>query len=286
MLQVKSKKMEIKFGMSPLKTQQFSSDLIKTEKKKKDNHKKEDDKNKFGSISQRWSFRLPKFNNQKSKRNGHEELAVTNSKLSDRSNTSRLDLDKKSEKAEDLQKPPKTKLVRSVSNLNQPPWVPKTKYERDNYVVQVNLQRLPKTPLKRSVSDVKQKPRVHKNILQSSELKEVYNSPMFSYPVPDYFKKQDDQVNEKNNLNKEVRGVRERVKPLNRASVWEEKETNKDLSDDKENMIVNVIEESGKCDPSKHYGSILKRPGKKRTNIKHVEFLDNIGNDQERIRYF
>jgi len=28
--------------------------------------------------------------------------------------------------------------------------------------------------------------------------------------------------------------------------------------------------------PDRHFGSILKRPGKKRTSIKHVEFLDNL----------
>ena len=37
---------------------------------------------------------------------------------------------------------------------------------------------------------------------------------------------------------------------------------------------------------SRQYGSILKRPGNKRKNIKHVEFLDNIEDDQDTvIRY-
>ena len=62
----------------------------------------------------------------------------------------------------------------------------------------------------------------------------------------------------------------------------------KDISKSKENIAVSYMEAKAidLNEESRQYGSILKRPGNKRKNIKHVEFLDNIGDDQENvIRY-
>ena len=63
-----------------------------------------------------------------------------------------------------------------------------------------------------------------------------------------------------------------------------------DICDNKENIVKD--DKKQKKDPnvtdqSRQYGSILKRPGITRMNIKHVEFLDNIGDEEEnRVRYF
>ena len=62
-----------------------------------------------------------------------------------------------------------------------------------------------------------------------------------------------------------------------------------DICDNKENIVKDdkKQKDANATDQSRLYGSILKRPGIKRMNIKHVEFLDNIGDDEDnRVRYF
>ena len=56
--------MVLKFGMSPLKTQQFSTDLIKSQKET-EKMKKESGKTNIESSFGRFSFRLPKINSNK-----------------------------------------------------------------------------------------------------------------------------------------------------------------------------------------------------------------------------
>ena len=57
------------------------------------------------------------------------------------------------------------------------------------------------------------------------------------------------------------------------------------LSDKRDNVEMNDNNDK-EIDKSQQFGSILKRPGNKRLNAKHVEFLDNIGyEDEDYIRY-
>jgi len=346
--QVKSKKMELKFGMSPFKAETFSSDLIKTQKKKKNNQKGDESKNKGRENSMRWSFRLPKFStqsnkideqdksgvvllkqsrenklnseenkiaetniktklrrsfsdikdkSQNNKREGYRESSSMIIKLSDNTNNAYPEENKREENSsKDFQKIHKTKVRRSFSDLKQTSSVPKVTDETDTYTgkyTSVRIRNTPKTPLKRSISDLKQISRVSKNILHISGLKEVYNSPIFSFSVPEYFKKQISYENESENKDKDadivIDGVNKVGNVIEHVSAlkWADEHDNTEFGGDKENLSVNVIKELEEKDNNKNYGSILKRPGKKRTNIKHVEFLDNIGDDEDsRVRYF
>ena len=62
-----------------------------------------------------------------------------------------------------------------------------------------------------------------------------------------------------------------------------------DLVVEKDNDNAGEVEDTLPIcvEKSKVFGSILKKPGIRRTSIKHVEFLENDGDDEEKgIRYY
>ena len=95
-------------------------------------------------------------------------------------------------------------------------------------------------------------------------------------------------TNNNNSVDKNNTAVRHGVDMLIKQFDVEEDKPNIEKDDNIKTIIV---------DDAKKYGSILKQPGKKRTSIKHVEFLENkktvefidnieSGDDKESVRNF
>lgn len=107
----------------------------------------------------------------------------------------------------------------------------------------------PKSLLRRSLSDIKQKSNAAKSFLSFHRAKNL-----------EYLTKDNATMDLYCDLN--------------------DKENNDDQINVKEEVFRDV-----KIDNTRHFGSILKRPGSKRLNIKHVEFLDNMGDEEDGIRF-
>jgi hypothetical protein len=121
------------------------------------------------------------------------------------------------------------------------------------------IESQPKTLLRRSVSDLKQKSIASRKFLNYHCLRAgVFRSPMFE-------------------------SVTDKVEDFGDNQVHNEENDLDNINDNTENFAQSYGEKKALDlnEESRQYGSILKRPGNKRKNIKHVEFLDNIGDDQD-----
>merc|ERR1711892_1162324 len=294
--QVMSKKTEIKFGMSPLKTKKYSADLIKSPNKIKKEFDKTDLTQSFGM----WSFRSPHVKSEityQHKSNDMNSKSKTlNSESDDTTNRPKKNL-KGWLKGEIIF--PKTPLRRSVSDSRNITRTgePTRQGRKDQELTQgikshqeetfkTNVKRngfrnktkdkegaankatkpketnfveaRPRSLLQRSISDLKQRTIAARNFLNSQDMKEDSYRPPKIQPVTD----KPEDLSDANSHD---------LEPF--SEMFDIKEKN-GISDHNENH------------QSIQFGSILRRPGNKRQNIKHVEFLETIGYEEEDcIRY-
>ena len=223
-----SKKTEIKFGMTALKTQNFGTDLVRTQDNKK-TVKTESAKVDLNRSLGRWSLRLPKTNSQ-------NQNTFESSKKIKVENSPNIPNNKSS-----VWLSGETHLKRGVSEC-------KEVFKKDNQAEKGGTK--PRSLLRRSLSDIKQKSNAAKTLLHFRNMKE------------DKLKNIDNYSAEKAEL---------------------------DLKEDKENKhqfdMKQIFPQEANTEERRQYGSILKRPGSKRPNIKHVEFLDNTDHEEDRIRF-
>jgi len=238
--QIMSKKTELKFGMTTLKTQQFGTDLVKFQANPKP-VKTESPKLDLNRSLGRWSLRLPKSNSQKPIFESSRKVKVENLPKSKKFGMDQVPNNKSSVWLNTIEE---THLKRSVSDLNEVP-------KKNNHTERGGTK--PQSLLRRSLSDIKQKSNAAKTLLHFRNMKE------------------------------------DKLKHIDNSSVDKAEMDMKDNLEEKENKhqidIKNNFFQEANTNDRRQFGSILKRPGSKRPNIKHVEFLDNIDHEEDRIRF-
>jgi len=306
--QVKSKRMEINFGISGLlkPSGQQGKDKDKSKSSKKKNN---------GTLPRRWSFKLPKLVERKEETEaGPDSRACMVGKVSPPPPPPR--------------RPP---LVRSSSDTKHRPWVTKILLnERE----ESQSGRQVKSPARTHYEEEGGRREEEKDTaflsnlgsadLINVEIKEMYSSPMLDITMPEFYSHtqsqpyQDQELYENSEHSESNATVESFVDDsVNETCSFEDIDTimdtitenvnEMDLYDNIVNKEDEMDEDYTKDDNSsktssddivitfndqpklKGKGSILKHPGQKRRHIKHVEFLDIISDDQgnsDNVRYF
>ena len=300
--------MELKFGMSPFKTQQFSEDSV-IRRKKPEQIKKELGKTGFEPSFGRWSFRMPKKNGEKnsiikSEKNNKSKNTQFSTQLYDKN------INAKHKVKDWLNEERRTPLRRSVSDLRAISRVPAFALilaDRQESRVGTLLERKHEEAGLKDIEDQKLKTVVRKhggatgedsepllNIALKTKISDTQPKRLLRRSISDLKQK---SIAARNFLN--LGDVKENVcssaviqlitDNSNYLSDNDVEHDENDIYDNKENIVKDdkKQKDANATDQSRLYGSILKRPGIKRMNIKHVEFLDNVGDDEDnRVRYF
>jgi len=294
--QVKSQKMELKFGMSPLKTQQFSAQLIesqkKTEKRKMESSKTKLDELSFG----RWSFRLPKMKSQSYPMKGRNDFNNYPPTTKNMSATHKV-TDWLNEEQRTPPPPPRRKSVSDMREISRIPAITLPVVERTVKNISTNsinktYQEIKPEPVKQEkavpiVKTRKEKPQVGDTNPAAAQPTENRPNTLLRRSVSDLKQKSISARQFLKLLDKKEYSYS--LCPKENLEDLSDKQSNEvvDISDDKEIMnICDVVDQGTKEEEkSMKFGSILKRPGNKRANIKHVEFLEDNENENG-IRYF
>ena len=260
-----------------MKTQQFSEHLIRSQKKRSDSAKP--------NISQsvgRWSFRLPKLCSPSYSILRQAEVSsgsLVNKKMSAAhkvkdwlNDERRTPLTTGRPSVPDLRGistiAPTILAVIDKQETQQPtqtqehcarPAATPTQLENKD----LTKQTLPRSFLRRSLSDLRERSLAGNTFLVNRlDSREGQNSSTLLNPI-----------------RTTLEDLRDKVDNL----------VEQDLVAEKDNDDVGEVEETIPIcvEKSKVFGSILKKPGLRRTSIKHVEFLENNGGDEEQgIRYY
>jgi len=270
--QVKSKRMEIKFGMSAVMRPQPRDE--QREKDKKEKEEKEKERRKSGAGLQRgWSFRLPKL-----------------SRGGERGETKEVEKSKEAGRPREEERP----AVRPPRAPRPAPPVPAQSAQSAVRAWVGRLNSHPGTELEveevEVVEDGEEEVKLevkHQNPAMEKQMKELYCSPLYHRSPA----QEEDEI-QKYEEEREEELANAREADCDLLSTVEEEE-----EEDLESVIIHAdalcvsdsSEEQGSR--SRRSGSILKHPGQKRTHIKHVEFLDLINTDQRdaaesQARYF
>ena len=263
-----------------MKTQQFSEHLIKSQKKRSDSAKT--------NISQsvgRWSFRLPKLCSP-----SYSILRQTEVSSGSLVNKKMSAAHKVKDWLNDERRTPLTTGRPSVPDLRgistiaptilavidkqetqqatqtQEPAATPTQLENkdlDTKQTVLTKQTQPRSFLRRSLSDLRERSLAGNTFLVNRlDTREGQDSSTLLNPI-----------------RTTLEDLRDKVGNL----------VEQDLVAEKDNDDVGEVEETIPIcvEKSKVFGSILKKPGLRRTSIKHVEFLENNGGDEEQgIRYY
>jgi len=282
MFQVTSKKTELRFGMSPLKTQQFSEELIKSQRKPERTRKLVEKPGIEPSFG-RWSFRVPKMNTWK---------PFVKNPVSNLSENSQNPSSKVRDWLNSKEKTPRFGLERSISDLRETSRMAGkdiSAHERNGslsrrsgaahrFLERNNFSETSKTVIKiKSVSEKKE-------FAKSNNCKESDDV--------DISTKVESQIREVDI--KQQSPADDDTPQIYKSPLFQtieeilEESTNDDNDSDDVDENTNDSDTSrakDSADIPQKFGSILKRPGNKRKHIKHVEFLlDNVEADV--IRHF
>ena len=267
-----------------MKTQQFSEHLIKSQKKRSDSAKT--------NISQsvgRWSFRLPKLCSPSYSILRQTEVSsgsLVNKKMSAAhkvkdwlNDERRTPLTTGRPSVPDLRgistiaptilavidKQETQQATQTQEQCARPAATPTQLENKDLDSKQTILtkQTQPRSFLRRSLSDLRERSLAGNTFLVNRlDTREGQDSSTILNPI-----------------RTTLEDLRDKVDNLVEQDPVAEKD-NDDVRDVEETIPICV-------EKSKIFGSILKKPGLRRTSIKHVEFLENNGGDEEQgIRYY
>merc|ERR1719479_738045 len=318
--QVKSKRMEINFGISGLLrgTGQQGKDKNKASKKKTSSSS-----SSSSTLPRRWSFKLPKLVERKEEPPGGQTAQVFVAKLNE-ANVKAV----KTVKAPPPPPPPRRPaLARSVSDMKERAWVTKIMLnEREHSQSGRQAKSLTRNNLEEAEEEKDSaflSPT--EGDLINVEIKEIYSSPMVDVTMPGFYSHTQSQPFQEQEFYENSENSESTVATVesfvdeagNDSCSFEDIDTIMDTITENVNemdLYDNLVGKDDEMDSDytkddnssktsnddiivtfndqpklKGKGSILKHPGQKRRHIKHVEFLDLICDDQgnsDSVRYF